>query len=182
MSKMVCPVGLSGSLDNRLRRWLHNPYKMLGPYIKKGMTVLDIGCGPGFFSVEMARLLDGSGQVIAADLQDGMLDIIRQKVKATQLEQMIRSHKCRKESINLSDNVDFILAFYMVHEVPDKKRLINELKSVLKPDGRILIVEPKFHVTKKAFEEMLTMTKDAGFEIMEQPKIFFSRAVVLAIK
>jgi ubiquinone/menaquinone biosynthesis C-methylase UbiE len=69
----VCPVSLAGGLDNKIRRWLQNPRKILAPYIQEGMTVLDIGCGPGFFSIEMAQLVGKSGKVFAADLQEGML-------------------------------------------------------------------------------------------------------------
>jgi len=80
----ICPVERSGGLDNRLRRWLQNPQKIVMPYIKPGMTVLDLGCGPGFFAVEIARLLNDSGKVIAADLQQGMLDKVSKKVKGTE--------------------------------------------------------------------------------------------------
>ena len=44
------------------------------------MTALDVGCGPGFFTLDMARLVGESGQVIAADLQEGMLQIVRDKI------------------------------------------------------------------------------------------------------
>ncbi|KAB3547857.1 MAG: SAM-dependent methyltransferase, partial [ANME-2 cluster archaeon] len=47
----VCPVESAGGLDNRVRRLLQNPQKILGNYVKEGMTALDLGCGPGFFSV-----------------------------------------------------------------------------------------------------------------------------------
>ena len=47
----VCPVELAGSLDGRVRGWLQNPGKILAPYVREGMTVLDVGCGPGFFSI-----------------------------------------------------------------------------------------------------------------------------------
>ena len=69
----VCPVTLAGGLDNTIRKWLQNPRKILGPYIKEGMIVLDVGCGPGFFSIELAQMVGNSGRVVAADLQEGML-------------------------------------------------------------------------------------------------------------
>ncbi|MDP4207237.1 MAG: class I SAM-dependent methyltransferase [Bacteroidota bacterium] len=175
----ICPVEKAGGLDNSIRRLLQNPHKILKPYIKKGMVVLDLGCGPGFFSVEIARLLMNSGEVIAADLQEGMLNIVRQKIKGTDLEQRIKLHKCQEESIGLTDKVDFILAFYMIHEVPDQNKLFRELKSILKPNGLIFIIEPKFHVPKQSFEQMIDKIKTIGLEIMDRPKIFFSRAVVL---
>jgi ubiquinone/menaquinone biosynthesis C-methylase UbiE len=154
----------------------------LKPYIKTGMTVLDMGCGPGFFTIEIAKLLNGSGKVIAADLQDGMLKKVRQKISGTELEQSIVLHKCQSETIGVKEKVDFVLAFYVVHEVPNQDKLFLELKSILKPDGKIFIVEPNFHVPKKSFETMLERVKSNGFEILDRPKSFLNRAVVLRLK
>jgi ubiquinone/menaquinone biosynthesis C-methylase UbiE len=176
----VCPVELAGGLDNRYRRLFQNPYKILRPYIKEGMTVLDFGCGPGFFSVEIARLLNDSGEVIAADLQEGMLDIVKQKVKGTELEKRIRLHKCQDESIGLTSKVDFVLMFYVVHEVTDQEKLFRELKSMLNPGGEIFIIEPKMHVTGGAFKAMTIRLEGLGFKVTARPKVFFSRGIVLA--
>jgi ubiquinone/menaquinone biosynthesis C-methylase UbiE len=175
----VCPVEKSGGLDNGLRRFLQNPQKILKPYIKEGMTVLDLGCGPGFFSLEIAKLLGNSGTVIAADLQQGMLDKVRQKIRGTDVESRVQLHKCLEESINLNDKVDFALAFYMIHEVPDAEHLFRELKSILNPGGQIFIIEPKFHVSKKSFAAMTDQLTAIGLEIEKKPKIFFSRSVVV---
>lgn len=178
----VCPVERAGGLDNFVRRFLQNPRKILKPYISKGMTVLDLGCGPGFFSVEMAKMLDGSGKVIAADLQQGMLDKVSKKIKGTELEQRIELHKCEDTKISVTENVDFILVFYMLHEVPDQEGLLAELKSILKPGGKIYIIEPKIHVSKKSFEVMIDKIKSMGFEVINSPKVFFSRTVLFTNK
>ena len=180
-NQRICPVENAGGLDNSLRRFFQNPRKILEPFISTEMTVLDLGCGPGFFSVEIAKMLSGQGKVIAADLQDGMLEIIKNKIKGSGLEQKIITHRCGSNTIGEIENVDFVLAFYMIHEVPDQDRLFNELKSILKPNGKIYIIEPRFHVTKKAFEEMMNKVRSIGFEIIDQPKVFFSRAVLLSI-
>ncbi|MBK7711908.1 MAG: methyltransferase domain-containing protein [Bacteroidales bacterium] len=82
----VCPATYSGSLDNFLRRLMHKPAKILSPFIKEGMTVLDMGCGPGFFTAELARLVGEKGKVIAADLQQEMLDKMILKVSSLGLE------------------------------------------------------------------------------------------------
>lgn len=178
-SGRVCPVERAGSLDNRIRRWLQNPQKILGPYIREGMTVLDIGCGPGFFSVEMAQMVGKSGRVIAADLQDGMLEKLRDKIKGSELGDRITLHKCPKNRIGVSDKVDFVLAFYIIHEIPNQKEFFDEVASILKPDGLALLVEPPFHVSKIEFEETIDKARDAGLTPVERPKVFLSKAVVL---
>lgn len=175
----VCPVKLAGGLDNRFRRWIQNPTKILKPYIEEGMTALDLGCGPGFFSIELAKLVGQTGKVIAADLQDGMLQKLRNKILGTELEPCITLHLCQQDKIGLNEPVDFILMFYMVHEIPDTVRLFSELKTILNPDGKVLIVEPSFHVSKKEFEDMLRIAQDAGFIPAEQSKMLLSKVVVL---
>ncbi|MDD5772666.1 MAG: methyltransferase domain-containing protein, partial [bacterium] len=83
------------------------------------------------------------------------------------------------DKIGILENVDFVLAFYVVHEIPDQKGFFNEIRSILKPDGKLFIVEPPFHVSKPAFEEMVEKARNAGFIPIERPKVLFSKAVIL---
>jgi ubiquinone/menaquinone biosynthesis C-methylase UbiE len=175
----VCPIERAGSLDNRIRRWLQNPQKILRPYIKEGMTVLDLGCGPGFFSIDIAQMVGKSGRVIASDLQEGMLQKLRDKIQETELEERITLHKCEENKIGLSHDVDLILAFYMVHEIPNQEDFFDEIKSILKWDGQVFIVEPPLHVSKTAFEETIRKAQNAGFTPVERPKVLLSKAVIL---
>jgi SAM-dependent methyltransferase len=108
-----------------------------------------------------------------------MLDKVEQKIKGTLQEQRIILHKCREDGIDLTEKVDFVLAFYMMHEVPNQDKLFRELKSILKSKGQIRIAEPKFHVSKKSFNTMINRAKDTGFEINDSPKVFFNRTIVL---
>ncbi|HUS87102.1 MAG TPA: class I SAM-dependent methyltransferase [Bacteroidales bacterium] len=175
----VCPIEVSWGLDNTLRKLVQNPRKILKPYIGQGMTVVDLGCGPGFFTIEIARMVGETGKVIAADLQEGMLEKVNNKIKDTELEQRIGLHRCKVDEIGIEKKVDFILAFYMVHEVPDKERLFKELKSILKPGGNLFIIEPWFHVSKRSFENMIENLNETGFELTGKPKVAGSRAVLL---
>ena len=175
----ICPVERAGILDHRIRRWLQNPQKILRPYIEEGMTVLDIGCGTGFFSIDVAQMVGRSGRVIASDLQEGMLQKLRDKIQGTELEERITLHKCEENKVGVSVNVDFVLAFYMVHEVPNPKKFFEEINSILKPNGQFLIVEPPFHVSKTAFEETIRKARDAGFKSVEGPKVLLSKTVIL---
>ena len=177
--RRICPVERASILDNRIRRWLQNPLKILGPYIEEGMTVLDIGCGPGFFSIDIAKMVGKSGRVIASDLQEGMLQKLRDKTRGTELEERITLHKCEENKLGVSENVDFVLAFYLVHEVPNQEQFFNEIGSILKPNGQVFIAEPLFHVSGKAFEKTLGKARNAGFAPVERPKVFFSKAVIM---
>ncbi len=175
----ICPVERAGSLDNRIRRWIQNPKKIVGPYIEQGMTILDVGCGPGFFSVDIARMVGCSGQVIAADLQEGMLQKVRDKIQGTELQERIILHKCDKDKIGVTKKVDFVLLVFMVHEVPDKRALFSEIGTILKPKGQVLIIEPPFHVSKKAFEDSLKIAREAGFTTFEGPKSILTKTAIL---
>ena len=175
----VCPVERAGRLDNRIRRWIQNPQKILKPYIEEGMTVLDIGCGPGFFSIDLAQMVGKAGRVIASDLQEGMLQKLRDKIQGTELEERITLHKSEENRIGVSEKVDFVLAFYMVHEVPSREEFFNEIGTIIKPNGQVLIVEPPFRVSKRAFEETIRKARDAGFRPTEGPKVFLSKTVIL---
>jgi ubiquinone/menaquinone biosynthesis C-methylase UbiE len=176
----ICPSEAAGMLDNSFRKLVHHPQKILQPYIKSGMTVLDAGCGPGFFSIEIAKMLNSSGKVIAADIQEKMLDKIRKKITGTVLEPLVELHQSDFESIGVVEKVDFVLAFWMVHEVRNQEKFLEELASILKPNGLIFIAEPKIHVSKKKFNKMIDTIKEIGLTIVESPKVFFSRTIVFS--
>lgn len=176
----VCPVELANSLDSKIRRWLQNPQRILSPYVKEGMKVLDVGCGPGFFSIALAKMVGESGKVFAADLQEGMLQKVKNKINGTFLEGIIDLIKCEQDKINVPVKVDFILAFYMVHEVPNKDMLFAALKNILHERGELLIVEPKFfHVSKKEFASTIGKAEAAGFIATQGPKLPFSFSAIL---
>jgi ubiquinone/menaquinone biosynthesis C-methylase UbiE len=177
--KRVCPVERAGTLDNRFRRWVQNPQNILRPYIEEGMTVVDLGCGPGFFTLDMAQMVGQTGRVFACDLQDGMLQKLKLKVHGTMLDERITLHQCDENKIGILEMVDFILAFYMIHEITHHHDLFLEIASILKPHGQILIVEPPFHVSKSAFESTISKAQKAGLKLIERPKVLFSKTAVL---
>lgn len=178
-SRRVCPVEWAGSLDNKLRSYVHNPHKILKPYVKNGMRVLDIGCGPGFFSLAMAEMVGESGLVVAADVQEGMLEKLRRKIGESELATRIRLHRCNQDRIGWPEPVDFALAFYMVHEVPDQKAFFQELQGIIRSGGMLLVVEPPVHVSRKAFRSCLDLAQSLGFVMDEGPRFMFSKSALL---
>ena len=80
------------------------------PYNEEGMTVRDVGSGPGFFAIDMAHLVGASGRVIALDLQEGMLQRLNTKIQGTDLEARFTLQKCEADQLGVSEPVDFILS------------------------------------------------------------------------
>jgi ubiquinone/menaquinone biosynthesis C-methylase UbiE len=145
------------------------------------MTALDVGCGPGFFSVELARLVGPSGRVFAADLQQGMLDKLARKIQGAEYSSRIRLVKCGPMDLNVTDTVDFILTFYMVHEVPDQPGFFRQLFPLLREGGAYLLVEPRlFHVSRHQFRETLRHAEAAGFVSAPGPRLPFSWSAVFS--
>jgi ubiquinone/menaquinone biosynthesis C-methylase UbiE len=138
LAERVCPFWVGYILASPLRRLIHNPRKILGDYIKSGMTVLDIGCAMGFFSIGMAKMVGP--------------DVI--------------------------DKVDFVLAFYVIHEVPNIPDLMTQLHKVLKPGGKFLIVEPKGHTTVEEYKSTETAVQKSGFTLVDHPNIKRDRATL----
>ncbi|MBD3235543.1 MAG: methyltransferase domain-containing protein [Candidatus Eisenbacteria bacterium] len=176
----ICPVERADGLDTRLRRWLQNPRKILGPYVREGMRVADIGCGPGFLTLDLAELVGAEGCVFAADMQAGMLAKLREKVRGTQLEPRITMHLCPDDRIGLPEPVDLAVAFYVVHEVPDQAAFFLEMYSSLKPDGRLLVIEPPFHVSRKDFAASVQLAREAGFAETKGPRVALSKVAIWA--
>ena len=179
MSDHLCPWWFAYMFDNPLRRFFHRPEKIFGSYVAKGMTVLDVGCGMGFFSIGLAKLVGDKGCVIAADVQPKMLSALEKRAEKAEVSDRIRIHRCEPDKLGVETTVDFILAFWMVHEVPDTNIFFRQIRSCLKSNGRILIAEPKFHVSSKRFQEILDSAQESGLNRSGTPSIRFSRSAVL---
>lgn len=179
MGSHICPWWLAYTFDNPFRQLFHDPGKMLGPYVTTGMTALDVGCGMGFFSLGLAQLVGDEGSVIAADVQPEMLNIVKKRAEKAGYAERIRLHRSEPDKLGVETTVDFILAFWMVHEVPDTNTFFPQIRSCLKPGGRIFIAEPRFHVSSKRFKEILASAQESGLTLRETPGVRFSRSAVL---
>jgi ubiquinone/menaquinone biosynthesis C-methylase UbiE len=175
----VCPWWTIWTFDNPLRRLFHDPATMLGAWAGPGQTAVDIGCGAGYFTLGLARLVGEAGRVIAVDLQPQMLDRVRRRAERAGLAGRIRLHRCRADTLGLEEAADFVLAFWMAHEVPDPGGFFHEVRRLLKPGGRLLVTEPVFHVGSGAFAATLEHAAQAGLRLSARPEIRLSRAALL---
>jgi ubiquinone/menaquinone biosynthesis C-methylase UbiE len=178
--KLVCPWQIVPLMDNALRPLVHNPRKLFRPYVRKGMTVLDVGCGGGFASLGLAELVGDEGLVISADLQSRMLDIVKKRAARAGFDNRIRTHLCEVDRIGLDAKLDFAVAFFMLHEVPDERDFLDELYCLLKTSGTFFLAEPIVHVSRRKFEEVVRTAQSAGFTLLKRPYVKLGRAVLLS--
>ena len=132
----------------------------------------------GYFSIPLARLVGEMGKVIAADIQPEMLKALRRRAKRAGVEQQVITHLTEADSLGLNMQFDFVLAFWMVHEVPNHLVLFQEIKSLLKPSGKFLFAEPVLHVKQAMFEKTVKIAESVGFVLKEKPKISLSRSAL----
>lgn len=180
MDEHVCPWWLAYGFDNPVRRWLHPPERLLAPWVRTGMTAIDVGCGMGHFTVGMARMVGPAGRVVAVDLQERMLAVVGERAARQGLSERIERRLCRADRLGLDLEADFLLTFWMAHEVPDRARFFGELHAALRPGGSYLLAEPTVHVSARRFREIAGEAEAAGFAPRAAPAIPVSRAVLFA--
>lgn len=185
MAERVCPVWVGYLLASPLRKLFENPSTTLAPYVKTGMTVLDVGCAMGFFSIPLARMVGTGGRVVCVDIQAKMLQSLARRARRARVSERIETRLCGRDSLDLGDlagRIDFALAYAVVHEVPDPARFFAELREAMKPEARLLVAEPKGHVSDDGFARTVSIAEEAGFAVTGRPKIRRSRSVLLERK
>jgi ubiquinone/menaquinone biosynthesis C-methylase UbiE len=174
MSERVCPVWIGYLLASPVRKLFQNPETMLRPYLKNGMKVIDIGSAMGFFSIPMAKMVGTTGKVVCVDVQQKMLDVLQKrslKAGVSGNMEFIHCSPCSLAINNIKEEIDFVLASAVLHEVEDISTLFKEVYRALKINGKMLIAEPKGHVDDAHFQITLNSAKDCGFIVVSQPDI-----------
>jgi ubiquinone/menaquinone biosynthesis C-methylase UbiE len=178
----VCPWWVGYFLITPWRRFIHDPQRILGPYVRDGMTVLEIGPGMGYFSLALAQLVGPRGKVICAEVQEKMLEKLGKRAQKAGVLGRITTVLASNQSLLLQDfegKVDFALAFAVVHEVPDQARLFEEIHHSMKSGAMLLLSEPRGHVRQEAFDKTLAIAQAKGFKVESHVQIKQSRSVVL---
>ena len=182
VDRTVCPVWVGYLLLSPFRKLSQNPNKILAPCVEEGMKVLDIGCAMGFFSLPMARMIGSKGKVICVDVQEKMIKKLQKRARKAGLLNRIETRICQHESFNLDnlkEEIDFALAFAVVHEVPDAATLFSAINETLKSGGKLLVAEPDGHVSEQDFETTISVAEQNGFKVIDRPRVGRSRAVLL---
>jgi SAM-dependent methyltransferase len=161
---------------------MQDPLKVLSPYVREGMTVLEPGPGMGFFSLALARLVGPSGRVVAVDIQPRMLSSLKRRAARAGLLDRIDTRLAGPNSLGIADlagAVDFTLVFALVHELPAVEPFFAEVAPATKLGAGLLFAEPAGHVKSADFEAEMGAAIHAGFELVERPAIRRSHAALL---
>jgi len=94
----------------------------------------------------------------------------------------IQIHLSTPESIGIDHKVDFVLAFWIVHEIADQASFFKQIRAILKPSRCFLLAEPVIHVTRQMFSRTLGAAKEMGLIVREEPRIRFSHSALLEFK
>jgi ubiquinone/menaquinone biosynthesis C-methylase UbiE len=166
VTKRVCPFWIGYLLINPLRNLFENPKKLFGNLVHEGMVVLEPGCGMGYFTLPLARLVGGTGRVIAIDIQPKMIAALGKRAQKAGLFERIEVRLGESDRLNIGDlggTVDLAVAIYMVHETLHPDRLFREIWNSLKNGGRLLVMEPRGHVSLKEVERSIGVAREVGF-------------------
>jgi ubiquinone/menaquinone biosynthesis C-methylase UbiE len=181
----VCPWWLGPLLASPLRRLFESPEKILAPHVSPGMTVLEPGCGMGFFSLPLARLVGPAGKVLCVDLQPRMIEGLRRRGRRAGLLDRIETSVCTNEDLGVSGwsgRVDLAVAIHTVHETGDPGRFLDQIAAALRPGGALFLLEPRGHVSQASFAATLAAAQRAGLLEEERPAVRRNLAALLVKK
>ena len=123
------------------RRWLMNPVKTLqGAGIQPGQTVLEVGCGTGFFTIQAAKLIGDQGCLVAMDLSSGYIEQVSKKVRNENMKSVrVVKRNALDTGLN-SASIEKVLLFGVIpFPLLALNRLLPEMRRVLKPDGTLAV-------------------------------------------
>jgi ubiquinone/menaquinone biosynthesis C-methylase UbiE len=146
------------------------------------MTVLEPGPGMGFFTLELARRVGPTGRVIAVDVQPKMIKGLKRRAATANLAERIDARVTRPDSMQLdglNSRIDFVLAFAVVHEMPDAAVFFAEAATTMTPKARMLLAEPMGQVSEAEFDAELEIAKRAGLEVEARPPMRRTRTALL---
>ena len=178
----VCPWWKGFFLLSPLRRLGQNPEDVLSPFVNHGMWVVEIGPGMGFFTLPLARMVGPCGRIFAVDIQRRMLDHLAKRARKAGMADRIECRLCKAQSLEIGDlkaAIDFVLAFAVMHELPDRRRALEEITSTLKPGASMFMADPKSRFSEQAFGETIRMAASVGLTAQTGPTVKNCRSALL---
>lgn len=161
------PAFIGRFLDSNIRRAMQPPAALIRRSgIQPGMRVLEIGCGSGAYTLEIARAVGATGKVVALDIQPGMLEQLKNKLTRSENTDIRNVEPLLASAYQLPfQNGSFDAAFMItvLQEIPDKWRALAEVRRTLRPGGIVAVTEWLFDPDYPLKQTTLRLLKEAGF-------------------
>ncbi|MFO7172929.1 MAG: methyltransferase domain-containing protein [Bacillota bacterium] len=144
MAHRFDPAKMERLLAPDRRQWL-DPLRILGLLdLRVGMTLLDVGCGPGYFALEAARMVAPAGKVYGVDVSEEMVARLRERAAAAGVENLVPVLAEEEDEYPVpSASCDAALLVDVYHEVDPASGFLGEIRRILKPGAHVLVVDWK---------------------------------------
>lgn len=167
-----CPSSLAGLIDHPVRRWdMRHTLERIKA--QPGETVLELGPGPGTFTVDVARRVGPAGKVIAVDLQPEMIAMLEERVRAAGVTH-VETHVANAYELPVeTGSVDRAFLVTVLAEIPDPVRALCEVRRVLKPGGVLSVTEEFLDPDYPRRATVIRWAEAAGFTLEERLGTFW---------
>ncbi len=176
-----CPFWLDWLMESPYQKWILDAQTTVDrAQLSEGQKVLDLGCGSGRISIEIAKILGKSGSLVCADLQDGMLKKLKERFKKDHIDGVELLRGDVNDIDFTSRKFDRIILVMLVGEVSDRKALFLRLTELVEEDGLISISEvfPDPHYqTQKSIKHM---AHEAGLHVADNYGNFWAHTTNLS--
>jgi ubiquinone/menaquinone biosynthesis C-methylase UbiE len=166
---LPCPASLSFLLENPFMERVAGAEILLDRAgVGPGMRVLDVGCGPGRITLPAARRVGPTGEVVALDIQEAMLQRVRQKLNAQNVTNVRLLHAGAGEGQTEPESFDRAFLVTVLGEIPDKAAALREIYRALKPGGILSVTEVLPDPDYQTPDAIRQLAREAGFEVSEK--------------
>jgi len=160
--------------DETARRQWQNPEQILETIgLKAGMTLLDIGCGQGFFTLPAAKIVGEKGKIYALDISASNITALQQKLKLAGLHNVVTFAQPAEEAVLCQRCADIVFFGIVLHDFQDARRVLLNAFQMLKPAGILANLDwekevapygPPEHI-RFSREKAANLISETGFEI-----------------
>ncbi len=136
-------------MGSKVRQWLADPVKTLqGADIRPGQTILEVGCGTGFFTIPAAQLIGDQGCLVAMDVSSGFIEQVSEKVQNVNLKNVRVIKRDALDTGLDTASIDKVLLFGVIpFPLLPLNRLLPEMNRIIKPEGSLAVwlFPPRVH-------------------------------------
>ena len=156
------------TMESKREEWqkVNEVFNAMG--VKPGAIVADIGAGDGFFSARLARAVGAQGRVYAVDVSARSLKNLRQRVVDEQLTNVDVVEGAADDPKLPAGTLDAALIVNAYHEMNEHQAMLAKIKAALKPDGRLVIIEPIAPARRDGARADQTRTHEIGVDYVQK--------------